>query len=86
MSSDNDSFHVFNYMEKYSTNCMNSLNTMPSSDHSDAQTTELCCAECKCMFGWPLILLFDILSLPFRLCHHYCECCHCKKKDNSNSN
>ena len=80
MSSDNDSFHVFNYMEKYSTNCMNSLNTVRSSEHSDAQTTELCCAECKCMFGWPFILLLDIFSIPCRLW------CHCKNKNNSNSN
>ena len=78
-SNNNSSFHIFNYTDHHALKCTNAMNTSPSPTRSDAENTKLCCDELKCCFCWPLFLVFDILSCPFRLC------IHCKESKNDNS-
>jgi hypothetical protein len=72
-------FHVFNYTQNAGSKCVQAMDTPTRSNQSDAETTELCCNELKCLFCWPLYLLFDILSCPFR------GCIHLKSKCSNNS-
>ncbi len=72
-------FHVFNYTQNAMNKCTTACDTPTRMDQSDAETNRLCCDECTCVFCWPVILLFDILSCPFR------GCIHLKKKCSNNS-
>ncbi len=66
MASEN-SFSVFNYMDKSCSSWSNAMDVMPSSSMSDSQSTDVCCRQCQCVC-WPCIFIFDILSCPFRFC------------------
>ena len=73
----NEPFHVFNYTQNASIKCFEAMDTPTRTNQSDAESNKLCCDEMKCCFCWPLILVFDILSCPFRGCIHlkknYCS-------------
>ncbi len=71
MTSSESSFVVFNYMDKSCSSWATAMDTPIRNATSDAQSNEICCAQCQC-FCWPLIFVFDILSCPFRLCI-YCK-------------
>jgi hypothetical protein len=66
-----ESFKVFNYMDKSCSSWNIAMDTAITSSTTDAQSTKICCSQCQCCF-WPLILIFDILSCPFRACI-YCK-------------
>jgi hypothetical protein len=63
-------FYVFNYTQNSVSKCTQAMNTRPSLNQSDSKSNELCCNEVQCCFCWPIILLVDILSCPFRGCMH----------------
>ena len=68
MTSEN-SFHVFNYMDRSCSRWSDAMDTPTTSNTSDAESNAICCAQCQCAC-WPLIFVFDILSCPFRFCIH----------------
>ncbi len=63
-------FHVFNYTQNAGSKCIRAMDTPTMTNQSDAESTRLCCDELQCCFCWPVIMLFDILSCPFRGCMH----------------
>ena len=69
MSSE-DSFRVFNYMDKSCTSCNIAMNASINKNTSDAETTRICCNQCQ-FWCWPLIIITDLLTCPFRLCCYY---------------
>jgi hypothetical protein len=79
-NNDKEPFHVFNYTQNASNKCFESMDTPTMSNQSDAESNKLCCDEMKCFFCWPLILVFDILSCPFRGCIHLKNNYCCDKK------
>jgi hypothetical protein len=65
-----ETFHVFNYTENSVKKCGQSMDARPTAHTTDAESTEQCCNCLQCMFCWPAILMFDILSCPIRFCMH----------------
>ncbi len=58
---------------KYTTNTLNDCYACMdtnTTNMSDAQSTAICCAGLRCFLFWPLYLVGDILSCPFRGCIH----------------
>ncbi len=70
-----EQFHVFNYTETAFKNCTNAMDTPTRENQSDAESNKLCCDEMFCCFCWPITLLVDILSCPFRGCIHLKKKC-----------
>ena len=63
-----ETFHVFNYTENSINKCGESMDTLPTMNTTDAESNEQCCNCLQCMFCCPVILVFDIVSCPFRFC------------------
>ncbi len=80
MASNTEPFYVFNYTQEVARKCVNAMDTPTRTNQSDAESNALCCDELKCCFCWPLFLVFDILSCPFRGCIHLKNngCCNSK--------
>ncbi len=76
-ANDNNNFHVFNYTQNAFNKCTIACDTPTRANQSDAESNQLCCDEIQCCFCWPVILLVDILTCPFRGCIHlkktYCS-------------
>ena len=78
---DKEPFHVFNYTQNAFNKCTTACDTPTMMNQSDAESNKQCCDECRCLLCWPLILVFDILSCPFRGCIHLKKnyCCVAKE-------
>ncbi len=67
MTSNTNSFKYCECMENSCNSWTNAMMTEHTAEMSDAQTNKLCCAELEC-FCWPIYIIYDILSCPFRGC------------------
>jgi hypothetical protein len=54
--------------------CCIAIDTPVTENMSDAQTGDLCCAQCNFWF-WPIVAVFDIVSLPYRGPKHLIKKC-----------
>jgi len=48
----------------------NSMENMPSEHTSDAQSNKECCGCILCFTCWPVYLVIDFISCPFRGCYY----------------
>ncbi len=67
-------FYVFHYTRKSMISCFNAIDTPLSADASDAQRGDQCCKECQ-FWCWPMTLVLDIVTLPYRGPKHLIKKC-----------
>jgi hypothetical protein len=62
-------FRIFEYTNKTMNDCFYCMDT-PTDNMSDAESSDVCCKGMCCLVFWPLHIVVDILSCPFRGCIH----------------
>jgi hypothetical protein len=85
---DKDSkFYFFHYTRKSVNSCCIAIDSPMSENASDAQRGDQCVAECQWLC-WPLVAVFDIVSLPYRGPKHLIKKCvnKCKKNNKNKKN
>ena len=71
-------FYFFHYTRKSVKDCCIAIDTF---DHgSDSQRGDLACRQCQ-FFCWPMTLVFDVITVPYRGPKHLIKkCCGKNKK------
>ncbi len=66
----NEPFKFFKCTESIFIGCERSMDTPTTANQTDAEGNALCCGCLQCLFCWPLVIVYDILSSPVRGCIH----------------
>ncbi len=88
MSSSNydKKFYFFHYTRKSVISCCIAIDTPDYANASDAQRGDKACAECQWLC-WPMTIVIDLVTLPYRGPKHVImKCCGGKKNKSKKSN
>jgi hypothetical protein len=66
----NEPFIIFKTTNIACNGLYKSMDSMPTINQTDSESSVICCGCLVGLFCWPLTLLYDILSCPFRGCIH----------------
>ncbi len=79
-------FYFFHYTRKSVISCCIAIDTVLPADASDARRGDQACAECQWMC-WPMTVVIDLVTLPYRGPKHVImKCCGGKKNKSKKSN